>query len=366
MGINIGIDPQTMNEVVNAARSKFKQNFKETQGIRSFTLRNQFLKNAIWETPEHAFEWTLRIKSAQGSTQVVDAFEELNYGRDTYDVQMKVKPRTMASHTQMVFDSLVGAINKGAVNKIYKEYAMKGSACEEECAQTFESKILNAPYSVNAKDGFLGLLYWYRRSMTSGGVFTEQLTPARNGVYYRDGSGALASDMATISDTSAAAYGRARTLVATHRGVMNDSLATTIRDSVLDAGFEYHDDLMGEKTSVDLMIFWDDVFHRQYSDLVKALGGARRNDYFDVGDNTIKGVKVMPVPYMNGHFLRPIFGVNLSELKMRKEQGLFDVQYSRDLTHRARAYPIEYSWQIWAENPQAHGFLVHGSFATGT
>lgn len=366
MGTNIGIDPQTMNEVVNAARTKFKKGFKETQAIRAYVLQRDFLKNSVWETPEHGFQWALRIKSAQGSTQVTDAFEQVTYGRDTYDVSMKVVPKTMTSHLQMTFDNLVKLINQGATNQIFSEYKMKASACEEERAQTFEAKILNPPYTVSSKDGFLGLLYWYRRSMTSGGVFVSQTTPTRNGVYYRDGSGAIASDMATIADISAAAYGRCRTLVATHNGVMTDTLCGTIRDAIKDAGFEYLDDLEGDKTMVDLVIYWDDVFDRQYDDLVKALGAPRKSDYFDTGDTTIKGVMTKPVPYLNGHFLRPIFGVNLNELKIRKEKGAFEVQYHQQISHRGDAFPVDYTWQMWAENPQAHGFLVHGSFTTGT
>jgi hypothetical protein len=291
MGVNTGLDLQLMREVINACRTKFKKNFKETQRIRSFKLQKLLLSRAVDESPEHGFEWTLRIKAAQGSTQMLDAFEQVTYQRDTYDTSLKVTPRTMTTHLNMVFDRLAEQINKKASNQLWKDYNMKASAAEESRAEAWESKLLNAPQTEAGKDAFLGLLYWYRRSMTSGGVYTEQTTPARNGVYYVNGAGSVVGTMAT-ADLTLAAMGRLRTLVATHRGIMDDNCLTTLRDCVLDAGFEYLDDLMGEKTTMDLVILWDDVFDRAYDDLCKALGGPRKRDYFETGFTLEPGDKL--------------------------------------------------------------------------
>lgn len=366
MAVNAGLDTNLMHEVLNACRTKFKKDFKETQRLRSFKLQKLLLGRAVSETPEHGFEWTLRIKAAQGSTAMLDSFEQVTYVRDTYTASLKVSPRTVVTHTNMTFDRLAELINKKASAQLWKDYNAKASAAAESAAEMWESKLLSPPQSVSDKDGILGLLYWYRRSMTSGGVFTEQLTPARNGVYYRNGAGTVSAEMANIPDVSAAAYAKLRTLVGTHRGVMDQVMLKTLRDLVLDAGFEYLDELMGEKTTQDLVILWDDAFQRDYDDLCKALGAPLKRDFFATGDTTVKGVPTMAVPSFNNHFLRPVFGVNLAELKFRKEAGNWEVEGRQQLTHNSWGFPRDSRGQMWAENPSAHGFLCHGSFTTGT
>lgn len=365
MGVNQGINPQVMNEVINAARTKFKEGFQETQELRAYKLQKMILSSAVDETPEWAYEWTIRIKSAQGSTAMIDPYEEPTYQRDVYDTSLKVTPCTTITHLNMWFDNIVELINKKAWNKLWKNYEMKSSAAEEEKAAMWESKLLNAPYTDGAKDGVLGLLYWLRRSMTSGGVFTAQTTPARNGVYYRDGSGAVSSTMAS-RDASLAQFSRLRTLVATHNGIVDETFLTTMRDCVLDAGFEYLDELSGDKDTMDLVICWDDQKERSYDDLCKALGAPRKRDFFEVGDMTLKGVPTVAVPSFNSHFLSPVFGLNRSEIKYRKESGMWEQQLHRQPTIMSDVFPMASRGQMWAENPRSCGFLVHGSFTTGT
>lgn len=367
MGVNTGIDIQSLQtEVIQAAREKIAKDFKETQAYRQYALGDLIMSRSVTESEEHGFKWTLRIKQAQGSTQMVDAFEQLTYQRDDYGVQLKAVPKTMVSHKNVVIDKLAEMINAGANDKIYDAYKMMGSAAEEEKALMLESKLLNPPQTVSSKDGILGLLYHARRSMTSGGVFVAQTTPARNGVYYRDGSGAIASDMYTVSDVSAAAYSRLRTNVATHGGVCNDTLLNTVYECVKQNKFDYLPTLKGKTASEDYVVLWDDVFDSQYDQLCTALGAPRKRDYFETGDTTVKGVRTVPVPYMNGHFLRPIIGVNLAEMKFRKSPGNWGKQYQEQITHRSTAFPVEWTGQMWGENPQASIFLVHGSFTTGT
>lgn len=365
MGVNQGLNPLVMNEIINAARTKFKQGFKETQRIRAYKLQKMILSMAEDETPEWAYEWTLRVKSAQGSTQMIDPYEEPTYQRDVYDTSCKVIPATVMTHLNMWIDNIAELINKKAWNKLWKAYEMRMSAAEEEKAELWESKLLNPPYTDGGKDGILGLLYIFRRSMTSGGVFTAQTTPARNGVYYVDGSGAIQSTMYT-RDTSLAAFSRLRTLVATHNGTVDELFLTTMRDCVLDAGFEYIDELEGDKTTMDLVICWEDQKERAYDDLCKALGAPRKRDFFEVGDTTLKGVPTVAIPSFNNHFLSPVFGINRNEVKFRKEQGAWEQQAHRQATILSDVFPEWSRGQMWAENPTSAGFLVHGSFTTGT
>jgi len=367
MGVNSGIDIQSLQtEAILAARTKVAKDFKETQAYRSYALQKLIFDRAVSETSEHGYEWTLRIAQAQGSTQMVDPFEKLSYQRNEYMSRLKATPRTVASHRNVVIDKLAELINNGASEKIFDAYKAIGSAAEEELAVVWESKLLNAPYTVSAKDGIMGLLYHARRSMTSGGVFVTQTTPARNGVYYRDGSGALASDMYTVADISAAAYARLRTLVATHSGVMGDTLLNTVYECIKQMRFDYLPGLEGKTSQADYVVLWDDTFDSQYDQLCTALGAPRRRDYFETGDTTVKGVKTMPIPFWQGHFLRPIIGINLAEMKFRKWSANWGKQYDEKLTHSAWAFPVEWTGQMWGENPQNSIFMVHGSFTTGT
>lgn len=365
MGVNLGLDPRVISEVVNAARTKFKQGFKETQRIRSYKLQKMVFSSSETDTPEHAYEWTVRIKSAQGSTQMIDPYEQPSFNRDTYDTSLKATPCTVMTNLNLWVDNIVELINKGAFEKLWSAYNMRASACAEETAEMWESKLLNPPQTDGGKDGILGMLYQFRRSMTSGGVFTPQTTPARNGVYYRDGNGTVTSTMYG-KDSSLAQFARLRTLVATHGGVMDELFLTTMRDCVLDAGFEYLDELKGDKTNMDLVILWDDAFERGYDDLCKALGSPRKRDFFEVGDTTLKGVPTVAVPSFNGHFLRPVIGWNRNELKFRKERGAWEQPAEWQATVLSYVFPEWSRGQMWAENPSTAGFLVHGSFTTGT
>lgn len=363
--VNQGLELQAMRDVVNACRTRFKKGFKETQEMRAFVLRKVILDGATDAGREHGFEWALRIASAQGSTGKLQPYQQVEYGRGDYDVSMKVTPATVVTHKHMWFDRLAQLINTGSDEQIWKAYEMKASANEEEAAKMWETLLRDPPAVDGSSNETLGLLYWYRRSMTSGGVFTEQLTPARNGVYYRDLAGTVSAAMANVT-ISAAAYGRLRTLVATHRGVMNDTLLVTLQNCIRDAGFQYLDKLKGDKTAMDILLLWDDTFDRDYANLLKALGSPLKRDYFPTGDTTIESIPTMAVPSFNNHFLRPIFGINRSELKYRKERGNWEVQGEQKIGHNGVAYPVDSSGQLWAENPAAHGFLCHGSFTTGT
>lgn len=365
MAVNQGIDLQAAHDAVNACRTLFKKGFKETQEIRSYVLQKFILSRAEEVSAEHGFEWALRISSAQGSTGKLQPYQQVEYQRGDYDVSLKVTPATVVTHKNMWFDRLLNLVNKGAVNQIWKVYNMKASAAEEERAKMWESLLLNPPAVDGASNETLGLLYHFPRSMTSAGVFTEQLTPARNGVYYRDLAGTVSSLVYT-KDRALAALARLRTLVCTHRGVMDDSLMSSLKDLVRELGVEYLDQLKGDKSTFDTCFLWDEVWQSQYEDFVKALGAPLKRDYYPTGDMSLRDVKTVAVPSFNNHFLRPIFLLNLAELKYRKERGNWEVQGEQQVGHNGMAYPVDSCGQLWAENPSVAGGLCHGTFTTGT
>lgn len=365
MAVNQGISLQDMQEVVEACRTKFKESFVETQDIRKYTIQRLMIENAADETPEHGWEWTIRVKAAQGSVERTQPYQDRNYVRHEYTKKLKVEPASIGTHGNMQFTKLAEVINEGGAEKLWSDYKAKASAAEETKAQTLESLFLNAPTVEGNDNEWLGLLYWYRRSMTAGGVFVEQLKPARNGIYYVDGSGTPRSTMAT-QDASTLALMRLRTLCATHRGSFNDTLINTLEDCVLDAGFEYLDELKGDKTTLRMVIMWDDDFERAYTRYLTKLGAPLSNDARPRRQSMLSGVRTMPAPYLNNHFLRPIFGINLNQTKLRKRKNGWDVEYMEQLNHNTHAFPRECTGQIWAEDPSSHGFLVHGEFETGT
>lgn len=360
---NEGLNVQLMREVFAAGRTKFKKGFRETQSIRSFALQREFMRRAEKETPEHGFEWTTRVKAAQGSTQKVHAFEKLNYVRDTYDVSMKVTPAAVATHKNMMFSDLAKRINTGMTEKLWSDYKMKSSAAEETKATMWEGMLL-APGADGVDNEWLGLLYWLRRSMTSGGVFTAQPTPARNGVYFVDDNGALSYNMAG-RDLRNAAFSRLRPLCATHTGTLGPVELETISVALQELNVDYLAELQGDKSTTDLAMYWDDLFHRQYEAILTALGGPRMRDYWDTGATKARGATIVQTPSLNSHFLRPIMIVNMADLKVRQEKGGWDVEYTEQLNHDSYAFPRVSRGQMWCEDPATAGCLIHGSHATG-
>lgn len=362
--VNQGLNITLMREVFAAARTKFQKGFKETQNIRSYALQKNILSRAVTESPEHGFEWTIRVKAAQGSTQRLNPFQQVEYVRDTYDVSLKATPATRAHHLNMQFDNLAKRINNGAMDKLWSDYKMKASAAEESLAEMWESELLQ-PGTDGGDNEIRGLLYIFRRSMTSGGVFVQQIVPARNGVYYVDNAGTVSAEMwgKTISN---AAYSRLRTLVATHGGTLGPVELESLRRGVKVLGYEYLDDLKGDKSTTDPMLYWDEDFDDQYDQIVTALGGPRQRDYFDSGETTVRSIKTVRVPSFNNHFLRPIFVLNHAEVKFRKESGGWRVEGEQQLTHNAFAFPEDSTGQLWAENPTVAGLFMHGEFTTGT
>lgn len=366
--INAGLSYQAIFEVVSGARTKYYKEYTQTvdPNTREYRLQRLFMDRAGNETPEHAFEWQARAGTAGGSTGTSRAFQQLEYIRTEPAVALKVKPCGEVSHKNVVIDDIAKIINEGSEEQIYNAVTMHEDAALEDLASTWETKLREPPAEVGGEDGTLGLLYHARRSMTSGGVFVEQLAPARNGVYYVNPSGAVASDMYNISDISAARYARFRTLVATHRGVMGDTICRTIRDTIKELKFEFIPQLSGEKSGMDPMILWDDDFDNGYDDLCKALGVPRGRDYFDVGDTMVKGVPTVAIPSFKNHTLRPVFVVNMAEMKFRKLKGAWGKQFQQQLGHKAMAFPMEWHGQLWGKNPQRSIALIHGSFTTGT
>lgn len=359
-----GLATHTMADVVAAMRSRFYKGWSESQLQRKYTVYKDVMKFAVEEANNHKYEWTARRKAAAGTTTFYNAFQAVSAVRDTYDATLSVQPRTVMTHLGMVFDRLQLNKNRGSEDKLWDIQKMTMSACEEDRVETFETLFANCPSAVADDNAWLGWFYWFGESKTSGGTFVEQLEPARNGVY-RPITG-TATEMATMAnqDTSTADNARFRSLVATHRGIIDDTTLKTLDRMIRDAEFEMIDGLEGEKPSGQYVGYWDDNFDSQYNDKLSALGGPKSRDYFNSGQKFVSGVPFKSVPSWNSLAKKPILLLNhqnLHFIKARGEWGLDDLELDT-ASPTAKAYPKVWTGQFRCRDIRTAGGLVHGSF----
>ena len=363
-----GIPFLELTNVVGAARSKFYKGFTETARIREYVLWQKMWKSAKSETAARRIEWKLRPNSGQGTTAELDVYEEPTYVRQSGMLDAYTIPCSRATHLNCIFNERELRHNSnGNKDKLYDLIAEQYSLAEEDRAEVFEALALNPPTDpASSKGNFVGLLGLFGRSMTAGGVFTRQTTPAFNGVYYRRLDGTISSTVYNVNRANAAAS-RARTLCATHDGSLNQTVLETIRACLRDSRFTFLPELRGDKPAQgDMMILWDDIMQEQYETLLSNLGTPRTRDYFNTGDVTVKGATCVAVPSFNGHFLRPIIGVNKSEFQFVKFSGAWNKPYEEPAGFQTMAYPHDNEFTSMCKSPRTAGFLIHGSFSTGT
>lgn len=362
-----GLSFAQMREVVAAARSEFQKGFKETQLKRDYVLYRWWLGAKAKSAPmSHTQEWTIRRTGAQGSTQFLDPFESVTFTRSEYDTSMKITPRTITTHLNMVFDRIQVAANKGS-NKLWDDYSMKASGAEEEKAEVFEALLGAAPYNENHKQGIIGLRGWFPRSMASDGSFVAQNAILQNGVYRRFGDGTITASIGGL-DASLAANSRLRGRVGTHNNVIDEAFLNMFDDGIQDLGVKYLDQLKGDKPPSDssIVILWDDTWHREYNRILNKLGGPRGEDYFPNGVRKLSGCTEMPVPSFNGDPLRSIFAIRPELIYPVKYDGMWAVEGEQRLTHNSVGYPVDHTLQVKCEQLDQAGLHIHGQFNTGT
>jgi hypothetical protein len=263
---------------------------------------------------------------------------------------------------------IVDAVSDGdSANRLWRDYETKRSAGEETFRDQMESILFEAPQSLTGPNAFMGLLTWFARSMTSGGVFTEQLTPAKNGVYRRLGDGTIVSSVANI-DSALARNERMRTWVATHDGRMGKVLLDTIHQMIYSMGYEYAEEYEGNKPNTTrLAILWSDILNAQYQRYLDDIGAPRSTDFMGGTSKTVQGVRPIGVSYLDGHVINPIFLVFPTQVKLCKAEGWW-----RKPIYDKTIGPLQWGefqvsiGQMLAEDPGTAGGLIHGRFTTGT
>lgn len=361
-----GITLDQLREVFNANRSRYLASYQETQSQKDYPITRRTMMTAKTEDASHTTEWTIRRKAATGSVQAVNAYEDVEGVRDEYDCSLSIKPSHFVTHKERVFSALATIFSKNSKDQLWQDFKMKQSSAEENWWKHWEYKVWNVPTSVTAKDAYLGWLYWLPRSMTSGGVFVEQLRPARNGVYVRLADGSLTSTVAG-QDRASAANAKLRGLCFTHRSKFDENLLNSLEDAVIESKVKYIPTLEGETSDqTDVEIFWDEYFDRDYNRALNKRSAPDRRDWFGGGAKTLANCNTVPCEALNGHALRPIFGIRHSNMHLIKYDGNWGREMEKydgiDVLSKFKGW----SAQGRAMEPSTCGFLGHGSFTTGT
>lgn len=351
-------------ELIRAARSEFDLGFYETQALRDFPIARVVQERAGTVNPEHTFEWTLRRKSAEGSTGDYRPFDQPNAVRDEYDVKLSVNPVYFMTHKNMIFNGLALKNNKKSANKLWDMYDMTLSAAEEEKAKLLEARLLEAPFNQtdDGVNGIKGPLYAFGRSMTSGGTFVEQRTPAQNGTYTVLGDGTVTSTVFGV-DRSLAINERLRTQVATHRGIVDQPFLEAIRDMVGNLNVKFVQALRGKKASGPMTMFWPQVFQRQFDTMMSNLGSPKMDAYFDNGMKTpVMGLEHEPCPSLDSHALLPAILIRWSSLNFNKISGEWNLEFEEPCGFDTTYFPRRHGGQWKAKALDTAGGLIHGSF----
>lgn len=363
-----GMQIDNAPDAVKRMRSRFEKSFRETQGRRAHNIFRYVMRHAKDVTRNHKYEFSVRTAAAPGTVQFIGAYDTVSYKLQEYVTQGSVKPVSLTTHTNMIFDKIVEAVTDGdAANRLWRDYETKRSAGEETKRDQMESIFIEAPQSLTGNNAFMGLLTWFARSMTAGGAFVEQLTPAKNGVYRRLGDGTIVSAVGQI-DAALARNERMRSWVATHGGRMDKALLDTIHQMIYSMGYEYAEEYEGIKPNTSrLGILWSDIFNAQYMRYMDDIGAPRTSDFMTSGGKMVQGVKPIGCSYLDGHVINPIFLIFPEQVKLHKAEGYWGKPiYDNTISPLQWGEFQLHIGQMLAEDPGTAGGLIHGKFNTGT
>lgn len=359
-----GLTWALLGDAVRSTRKEMETGWVETQELQDYVLYNWWLrKMGKSVNSSHEYEWSLRRAMAEGSAVGYNPFDPVNASRDTYDIQLSVIPKTIITHLKMLFDIHALQLEKGTLdkNKLWSMTKMAETANNEAKAKYMEVLLRDAPRNTTDRDAILGLGYWGARSQTSGGVFVEQLTPARNGVYRTLADGTVTATVAN-QDTSLAANSRLRHPLATHRGSMNKLTIDTLHAMTKEMEVSYLAELMGEKSEGDLYHLMDQDFAWEYQRLMADRGNPSAEDYYPEAGKRISTVPVVPVPSFRGLAIRPIYTLRPRELAPHKFSNMWDKEYEFQVNPFVRMYPKSYTFQVRARDLSMAIGVTHGSF----
>lgn len=372
----VGISISQLSGVINAALPKVDKDLVETQRWNRMPGNRLLIDNGVEEdTTGNVLSWTVRMRDAQGTTQVLRPFQvtqySVQYGSQRFSVPFRDKV-----NTAFAFDRLEIARNRAAPNRIYDLIKERRSMQLENIANTNEVEVFGAPDDNDDDTAIFGLECWLRRSMDASGNFIANPEGGFDGVYWRGRQGAVHAILGGV-DISSLANERARTYVQTIDGVMGPALIEGIKKALNETEFEMIPGLTGITTSSggsdECMIFWDPRYDEDYSNLLargpdnRYQGG--KGDYFPGRSETLYGATLVRTPVLAYKPDRPIFGVRRGMIEVCKGRGMWMVDGEGVVpgAHNSHYKPRDYTWQMRARHDMRKiGFRLHTSFATGT
>lgn len=358
-----GMTLAQMTNVVKAALPKVKKGFSETQKLNRFVAQREFIADAESKTPiGGTFGWTLRLRSATGSTQALRAYQAVGFSKGFYNERAQVSFVNL-TNTAMVFDRIEMGYNSASPEKLYDIVDEAYSASREDMAVRNEAIIFGRRDNASDDTAPSGLMELFPPTCDTSGVFTADPVGGWNGVTIVYGDGSVGTTYANI-DASPIANERHRSWCASHQGVMDESLALLIKRAQDELNFDPIDDLKGEMPADELVIFLDPEFKQQYDAIVNRGPDPRNGDLFPSRKYTLNGTRLVSTTQLRSDPTRSIYGIRKSLVKVVKAKGMWMVEGEGIVpgAHNVKYMPIDYAWQFANYNRQLAGFRINGSF----
>lgn len=364
-----GLTLASLQNFQNSNRAKVrKMTFAETVSYNSYSLLDEF----IWRNPKTIpasgtkYEERIRLRANTGATRGVDLYETTS--------AQKAPPVAVASanyvfyeNKGIVFDLREDALN-GGDEAIIRHMDAERSANYEDIANKLENDLATTPLSSADTKHIMGIPTWMRPSMTSGGVFTADLTGGFNGTYIRYLNGSTASVSATLANIDASDVNneRWRNWVATRpSGDLTLPTCHTIRRGMEATKFKALPMLKGEQKTTDAVVFMSETDHDVYKTLVESGPDDRNGDVFPFKDFTLGQARIIRTPAFNNDAIRPIYFLRLGMFSLIKMPGFWMKEgkaREKADAHNTVYIPIDIAGQLWCHNPRGAGGVVHGSF----
>jgi hypothetical protein len=358
-----GLTLAQMTGVVKAALPKVKKGFSETQKLNRFVAQREFIANAESQAPIGGeFGWTVRLRSATGSTQALRAYGAVGYAKNYYNERAKAAYVNL-TNTAMAFDRIEMAFNSATPEQLYNIVDEAYSAAREDIAVKNESIVFGRRDNASDDTAPSGLQELFPPTCDTSGNFVAEPVGGWNGATIVYGDGSVSSTYANI-DAGTIANERHRSWNASHSGIMDESLALLIKRAMDELQFDPIDDLKGDMPADELVLFMDPEFKQQYDAITNRGSDARNGDFFPARKYTLNGTRIVSVTQLRSDTTRSIYGIRKSLVKVIKAKGMWMVEGEGIVpgAHNVKYMPLDYCWAFVNMNRQISGFRINGAF----
>lgn len=358
-----GLTVDEMSSIVIATLPSVKKKFADTQKLNRYVAERHFLNRAEEKDPAGGTHgWNLRLRSAQGTTRALRAYQAVGFVKGYYTERCSVSYVNM-TNTAMVFDRIEMAYNRNNPGKLFDLVDEAYSAAQEDIANLNEAMIFSARENATDDEHWSGLKELFPPSADSSGNFVPDEEGGHNGVYIVYNDGSVGSTYANL-DAAPLTNERHRGYCMTHGGVMDERLVAQIKKAQDDLAFDPLAQLKGEQELGDLAIYMDPKFKQQYDNLVALGPDARNGDYYPTRQTKVNGTDITSVTQLNQDDTRSIYLINHRVVKFLKPSGMWMVEGKGIVpgAHNVEYMPVDYAGQLVCFNRQIAGGRIHGSF----